>query len=459
MTAPTQTPTTPASGGNRYLAGNFAPVAEELTAFDLPVTGTIPAGLEGRLLRIGPNPVVAEDPSTYHWFTGTGMAHGVRLRDGRAEWYRNRFVRSDRVTAARGWPEVPGPRHGMGDGTANTNIIGHAGRTLAIVEAGALPVKLGYELETLARTDFGGTLPGGFTAHPKLDPATGELHAVVYYWQHGYLQYVVVGADGAVRRTVEVPVADGPMVHDMALTPTYAVLLDLPVTFDLATAMTGAALPYRWNPDHAARVGLLPREGGAGDVIWCEVDPCYVFHVLNAYDDGATVVADVVRHPRMFATDVLGPNEGTPTLERWTIDPGTGRVHEQRLDDRGQEFPRHDERRSGLRHRYGYAAAVGDGLEMGPALKHDLVAGTTEVHDYGPGRVTLEPLFVPRHPDAAEDDGWVMSYVYDATTGTSDVVILAAQDFAGDPVATIALPGRVPFGFHGNWIEDASIPG
>lgn len=368
-----------------YLEGNFAPVAEEVTAFDLPVTGTIPDGVNGRLLRIGPNPVASVDPSTYHWFSGTGMAHGLRLRDGKAEWYRNRFVRSDRVTEAKGWDAVAGPRHGPGDGTANTNLISHAGRTLALVEAGGLPVELDYELETVSRMDFDGSLPGAFSAHPKVDPHTGELHALAYYWEWDHLQYVVVGTDGRVRRTVDVAVPDGPMVHDMAITANYVVLLDLPVTFNRDAAMGGESFPYRWNPDHPARVGLLPRDGGAADVAWCEVEPCYVFHILNAYDSDGTVVADVVRYPKMFATDLLGPNEGSSTLERWTVDVASGHVGEERLDGRGQEFPRHDERRSGLPYRYGYAVAAGAGAggEHGPALKHDLAAGTTQVHDYG----------------------------------------------------------------------------
>jgi carotenoid cleavage dioxygenase len=455
MTSTTTTTT------SRYLAGNFAPVREEITAFDLEVTGTIPESLQGRLLRIGPNPVDERDPATYHWFTGNGMVHGVRLRDGRAEWYRNRYVVDDTVAATLARPATPGPRHGMGDGTANTNVIGHAGTTLAIVEAGGLPVELTYELETVAMTDFGGTLPGSFTAHPKCDSATGELHAVVYYWEWDHLQYVVVGVDGSVVRTVDVPVAGKPMTHDCAITESQVLVFDMPVTFDLELAMEGRRLPYTWNPDYGARVGLLPRDAASGDAVrWCEVDLCFVYHPLNAYDlpDGR-VVCDVVRHERMFATDRLGPNEGEPTLWRWTLDPASGRVHEELLDDRGQEFPRLDERLVGRAHRYGYGAAFGAGIEHGPALKHDLVAGTTEVHDYGPGRVTLEPVFVPASDGAAEDDGWVMSYVYDATTDRSDVVILHAQDFTGDPVATIHLPQRVPFGFHGNWLPDAATTG
>ncbi len=442
---------------NPYLAGNFAPLSEEITAFDLDVTGTIPEGLTGRLLRIGPNPVEPPDPTTYHWFTGSGMAHGLRLRDGKAEWYRNRFVRSDGVAAAKGWPTTPGPRHGMGDGTANTNVIGLAGTTYAIVEAGGLPVELTYELETVTMSNFGDTLPGSFTAHPKCDPETGELHAVVYYWEWDYVQYVVVGVDGRVRKAVNVPVPGKPMLHDCAITQSQVLVFDLPVTFDLDRALSGVqTLPYTWNPDYGARVGLLPRDAGDGSAtVWCEVDLCFVYHPLNAYDLGdGRVVCDVVKHPRMFDEDRNGPNEGSPSLWRWTLDPAAGRVHEELLDDRGQEFPRHDERLVGRQHRYGYGAAFGDNVEHGPALKHDLDKRTTEVHHYGPGRVTLEPVFVPASADAAEDDGYVMSYVYDATTDRSDVVILHAQDFTGAPIATIHLPQRVPFGFHGNWVPD-----
>ena len=443
---------------NPYLEGNFAPIDHETTAFDLPVTGTLPEELDGRYLRIGPNPVGPVDPATHHWFTGTGMVHGVRLRGGKADWYRSRYVRSDRVTEAMGWPTVPGPRHGMGDGTANTNVIEHAGRTLAIVEAGGLPVALTSELDTVERTDFDATLPGSFTAHPKRDPATGELHAVVYYWEWDFIQYVVVGVDGRVRRTVDVPVPGKPMVHDCAITQTQVVLLDLPCHFDLELALEGRPFPYRWNEAFAARVGLLPRDGAAADVRWCDLEePGYGFHPLNAYDaDDGTVVLDVVRHPAMFRTDFNGPAEGPTRLERWVCDPASGKVHADVLSDVSQEFPRHDERLLGRRHRYGYGAAFepdpAGGIRLGSLLKHDVERVTTEVHDVGPARAAMEPVFVPRHVDAAEDEGWVLIYVHDAQRDACDVVVLDAQDFAGEPVATVHLPVRVPFGFHGNWV-------
>jgi carotenoid cleavage dioxygenase len=340
----------------------------------------------------------------------------------------------------------------------NTNVIGHAGRTFALVEAGSTPVELDYELETLTRTDFGGTLPGGFTAHPKRDPKTNELHACVYYFGWDYIQYVVVGADGRVRKTVDVPLDDRPMIHDCSITENWFVILDLPVIFDAEVAMSGSGMPYHWAQDRAARVGLLPREGEAKDVVWSEVDPCYVFHPLNSYEDSdGRVVLDVVRHPRMFATDEHGPSEGATTLERWLVDPKGGPVKESRLDDHSQEFPRMDERRIGSHHRFGYAAALHQGVETPRGLlKHDLEQSTTQIYDEGSHRQFMEPVFVPRSADADEDDGWLMAYVHDAKENKADVVVLHAQDLAAGPVATVHLPDRVPFGFHCNWVPDES---
>ena len=440
------------------LSGNFGPVAEETTARDLRVTGRIPEQLEGRLLRIGPNPI-APDPATYHWFLGNGLVHGLALRGGRAAWYRSRFVRDDEVVAAKGWPPVPGPQRAdqLGGGIANTNVISHAGRTFAIVEGGNLPVELDDNLATVRRSDFGGTLRAGFSAHPKRDPDTGELHAAVYGAGARRIQYVVVGVDGRVRKTVDVPVPGSPMVHDCAITPSYFVLLDLPVVVDEAAAGGGGGLPYTWQPDYGARVGLLPRDGGAQDVIWREIEPCFVFHPLNAFEDGdGRVVVDVVRLPQSFASERYQAGNGPPTLDRWTIDPRGGPVKEERLDDRPQEFPRHDERRVGKPHRYGYSVEIGPGFSFEALLKHDLRERRTERHEEGPARRFMEPVFVPRSPDAEEDDGWVLAYAYDADADRSDVVILDARDFSAEPVATIHLPVRVPFGFHGNWIPDVS---
>src|ERR1700754_4761866 len=190
---------------NPYLNGNYAPVREEITAIDLEVTGTIPDYLDGRYLRTGPNPMGDPDPAKYHWFLGEGMAHGLRLRDGNAHWYRNRWVRSADVARALGetWPG--GPHTGGFDFASNTNIVGHAGKTLALTEFGVRPYELTEELETVGPSDFCGTLFGGYSAHPKRDPNSGELHAVSYNPMRGnVVQYTVTGVDGKVRRTVNI---------------------------------------------------------------------------------------------------------------------------------------------------------------------------------------------------------------------------------------------------------------
>jgi len=454
--------TTTALDGSRYLTGAFAPVSDEVTAFDLEVLeGEIPTELTGRYLRNGPNPFSVSDAANYHWFTGSGMVHGIRLRAGKAEWYRNRWVRSPQLAAEMGEDAPENPTVDDQVFAANTNVIGHAGSTFAIVEAGSPPIELSYELDTVRVSNLDGTLPKAFSAHPKRNPATGDLHVAAYWWGWGnQMQYLVVGADGRVKTAVDVPLPGAPMIHDIAITEHWAVLFDLPCTFDLDIAMAGAQLPYRWNPEYGARLGLLPIDG-SGTAQWFEIEPCYVYHPLNAYEraDGV-VVLDAVRHPSMFATDVNGPNEGAATLDRWTLDPATGSVTSSRLDDRSQEFPRHDERLLGRRHRFGYGVGFETSAELSRpevsvAIKHDVDAGTNEVHDYGQGRSTGELVFVPSSDEAAEDDGWLMSLVHDAGTDRSELVILHSQDFTGSPVARVALPQRVPVGFHGNWIPDA----
>lgn len=334
--------------GNRYLEGGFAPLQQEYTLTELPVAGTIPDHLNGRYLRNGPNPIGEIDPDLYHWFSGDGMVHGIRIRDGKAEWYRNRWVRGPETVVALGEPPILGYRGPSGIG-ANTNVIGHAGRTLALVEAGIKCYELTDELDTVGVCDFDGTITGGYTAHPQRDPDTGELHAVSYSFGRGNkVQYSVIGVDGRARRSVDIEVAGVTMMHDFSLTEKYVVFYDLPVTFDaragaemmvprglrlpvrlLLSALIGRIripdpvraqevtkvsrdrrLPFSWNPKYQARIGVMPRDGDNADVRWFDIEPCYVFHPMNAYDDGNTIVLDVVRHPKMFDTERRGPYEG-----------------------------------------------------------------------------------------------------------------------------------------------------
>ncbi len=478
---------------NRYLQENFAPVRTEQSLTDLTVTGNLPAHLDGRYLRIGPNPV-GHPGEGHHWFLGDGMVHGVRLVDGQATWYRNRYVRSEHVTSALGEPSRSAGWDNI-DFAANTHVIEHAGKTLALVEGGSSPYELTEDLDTVGPTDFDGTLrmgslPAGYSAHPHEDPETGELHAVSYNWLRGNrVDYTVRGTDGRIRRTVPIQVGGSPMMHDFALTENYIVLYDLPVVFDKRRAVEGmpramrlpvrlmmsaiigrnplpdpvitriargsrssdpmSTLPYTWDEDYPARLGLMPRDGGSEDVRWFDIDPCFVFHTLNAYEDAGTVVIDVVRHDRMFATVLNGPEEGPATLARFTIDLSSNKVREDRFDEHAQEFPRIDERLTGRRHRFGYSVGFQDAQGGDAVLRHDLAAGSTSVRNLGAGREAGEFCFVPSDGATEETDGVLMGYVYDRDSDTSDLVVLDAETL--EDVASVHLPVRVPAGFHGSW--------
>jgi carotenoid cleavage dioxygenase len=444
---------TPPTASNPFLSGNFAPVESETTCFDLDIHGKIPEELNGRFIRIGPNPIGPIDPLRFHWFLGTGMAHGLRLRGGRAEWYRSRFVLDAEAAEALGRAPIPGPGAGRRDGVVNTHFTTAAGKLYALVEAGSLPIELDDELESVARSDFGGTLEAGFAPHPKYDPATGVQHALVY--EPGLpVRYLTLDATGRATTVARIDLPHTPMIHDVAFTDSSIVVLDLPVTFQPEATRTG--LPWLWDERKDARVGLLPRDGDVERLQWFEAPRCFVFHFLNAYDDGDRTIVDLVRYPRMFAADPSAPSEGPSMLARWTLDRSSGRLSETILDQRAPEFPRINGTFAGRPYQYGYTARAPNVGQNGPAIKHDLERGSSEVHDYGRGRVTLEPVFVPRPDPRSEDDGWVLSYVYDANRDQSDVVILEARDFRGDPVATVRLPVRVPYGFHGGWVPDGS---
>jgi carotenoid cleavage dioxygenase-like enzyme len=460
----TDTANAAAGTTSRYLSDNYAPITEEITAFDLAVIGELPAELSGRYLRNGPNPIAEVDPATHHWFVGDGMVHGLRLHEGRAEWYRNRYVGSSQVSGHRGLPDIDGPNWNDSPLGPNTNVGGFAGTTWAMVEAGGCPVELGYDLDTIGRNDFHGTLPGGFTAHPKVDPDTGEMHAMAYspaQWMD-HVQYVVVGADGRVRRTVDIPLGMS-MLHDMSLTQRYAVVYDQPVTVDLDLAFAGR-FPFRWNPDYGNRVGLLPREGEAEEILWIDAPICYSFHPLNAYDalDGSVVI-DLCVYDRMFDTDLLGPfGDGMARLERWVLNPAARTMSATVVDEFPNEFPRHRGALTGKPHRYGYCASPSADPRAGwPTLKHDLHTGERTVFDHGPGRAAGEPVFIGRagtDPVTAEDDGWLVTLVHDLPAGTAEFVVLDAQDLGRGYVARVPLPQRVPFGFHGNWVSDRAVP-
>lgn len=429
--------------GEYFLQDNFAPVADELTEFDLPVDGAIPADLNGWYLRNGPNPRQAGA----HWFTGDGMIHGVRIEGGRAKWYRNRWVRTDTFDADVPLYNADGTRN-LRSSVANTHVVSHAGKTLALVES-ALPYEITNDLETLGAYDFGGKLVDSMTAHPKICPTTGELHFFGYgniFTPHVTYHRADANGELTINRPLEVPGLT--MMHDFALTAEHVVFMDLPITFNVDVAMRGNGdMPYRWDDAYGARLGVMRRDDPFGDVRWFDIDPCYVFHVANAYDSDNSIVLQAVRYPELWRDSGGFDTDGV--LWSWTIDLQNGKVRERQLDDRAVEFPRIDDRLATLPARY--AVAVGDAR----LVRYDLTTGDAVEHSFGnvasPGGPG-EAVFVPQPGPADESSGWYIGYVYDPVRDGSDLVILDASDFAGPPVARVKLPQRVPYGFHGNWL-------
>lgn len=434
-----------------HLRGNGRPVTEEQTLTELKVTGTIPRELDGRYVRNGANPFTG---TSTHPFFGDGMLHAVRLRDGKAQWYRNRYVQTPFIAN----PSVdildPSVLMDMKSSKANTHVFGHAGKILAL-EEGHFPYVLDGDLNTVGATDFDGVLNGSFTAHPKVCPVTGELLAFGYSAFEPYLRYLRVSAEGRLVQVENITVGGPTMMHDFNVTRNHVVFMDLPAVFNMQLAMSGE-MPIRWDDSYPARLGVMPRNGTDADVKWFDIDPCYVFHPMNSYEDGDNIVLDVARFSHIWRDSAM--DFPAPNLWRWTIDTARGTVREEQVDDRAGEFPRVADSVVGLKHRYGYlmsmSGAFGSEDPMstsGAMLKYDRETGASTSIELGRGCVGGEAVFVPSASPASEDDGYLMTYVYDARSDSSRFVIMDAATMDDSPVASVDLP-RVPNGFHGNWI-------
>ncbi|MFF1901863.1 carotenoid oxygenase family protein [Kitasatospora sp. NPDC058218] len=445
-----------------YLTGHYAPVADEITATGLTVEGHLPPELTGRLLRNSHNPKPGITPT--HWFKGSGMVHGIRLRDGRAEWYRNRWVHTPALDGA---PYLTEHGPDLTASTAGTHVIEHAGRLLALCEAN-LPFELTADLETVGAYDFGGKLTSAMTAHPKEDPVTGELHFFASSPFPPYLIHHVSSPDGTVLESQEVPGASAALKHDFAVTEHHVVFLEGSVTFDPAEH---SGIPYRWHDAQASRIGVMPRgAGGAARVRWYEIGQGYTMHLANAYEDARGRV--VIEGPAVgregwqrswnwwVGTPDRGaePNSGSRS-RRWTVDLTTDTVREEQTDDLTVEFPTINEEYLGREHRYQYALSFPDDLGIGnhTLVKYDRATGARTLRPFGTGRLPSEAVFVPAEGATEEDAGYLLTIVGDLNTETSELLVLDASDLAAPPIATVHLPRRVPAMIHGSWIPDAAL--
>ena len=454
---------------------NFAPIATEYELEALPVSGELPRGLNGTLFRNGPNPQFKPIDPQQHWFVGDGMIHAFTLQNGRAA-YRNRWVRTDKWMAehAAGHalaPSFAGPAGSDAQqvpdtGVANTNIIWHAGRLLALEEAHR-PFELDRAtLTTLGVQDFSGAIGGPFTAHPKIDPNTGEM-VFFGYSVEGKLtpdmSYGTIDPAGRVTRYERFEAPYCAMVHDFAVTNRHVVFPVLPLTGSMERAQAGQ-MPYAWEPELGGYIGVMRRDRGVASLRWFRAESCFVFHVLNAWDDGDRIIVDVMQYgaPPLFPRadgGQSGPAETSAHLVRWTIDPsaGTDALSSVVMDDMRGEFPRIDDRRAGLCNRFGtFVGASHDAAGLDTVVWLDFVSGRRNAFTLPNGDGVSEAVFVPRGTRAAEGDGWLLAVAWRGEQRRSDLIVLDTDGIERGPVATVHLPHRVPFGFHGNWVGDTT---
>ncbi|GAX40064.1 carotenoid oxygenase [Tolypothrix sp. NIES-4075] len=448
---------------NPYLDGNFAPIHKEITTDTLKVIGELPPDLSGMFVRNGPNPQWTPI-GQYHWFDGDGMLHGVRISNGKAS-YRNRYVQTKgwKIEHEAGlalWSGILESSQNNPDNyyknTANTALIWHAGQFLALWEGGAPHVIKLPNLDTISEYTYNGKLKSAFTAHPKVDPVTGEMMFFGYSFTPPYLQYSVVSASGELLRTVPIDLPMGVMMHDFAITENYTIFMDLPLTFSPQRAQRGEP-GIMFERDRPSRFGIVPRHGDTSNIRWFESPACYVFHTLNAYEEGNEVVLIACR---MNSTTIFGspqdthadPQANITRLYQWRFNLITGAVCEEMLDDVPTEFPRVNENFLGRQTRYGYASKIAGGI-----IKYDFSNGKSQTHEFGKGRYGGEAVFAPFPNATTEDEGWLITFVHDTREDTSELVVVNAQDVNAEPVARVIIPQRVPHGFHGAWVSEEQL--
>lgn len=491
-----------------FLEGNYAPVGRESDFVDLaPSRGRIPDALRGTLFRMSPAPRFQPlHRRFYHWFDGDGMIDAFTFAEGRVH-HRNRWVRTEKLALeeraghalfggirdlalspfegflALGFtpleilslplrkalgqpiPEAQLLRILRAVARANTSIQLVAGRLLALQE-GSVPYEIDPEtLATIGPFDFGGALEarrGGSVAHPKQDARTGDHYTFGYGLDHGGFTYYVFDRGGALKLRRDIPAPYPSMMHDFSITETRAVFYHLPAVLHMGDPRANTV---RWEPSRGARLCVLSRDTDEGSPRWYELPSCYIYHQLNAFDDGDAVVLDVVRYPRLPLFDGGGENPNAPIhdyapgkLVRIRLDLASSELREEFLCELTCEFPMIDLRYAGRRHRHGWLAAhvepsSGHGLHN-TLLHLDLETRELRRRVLGPTSYPSEPLFIPRAAEleGPEGDGYLLATVYHADSRSSELLLLDAQRIDADPVAVIPTPQRIPFGFHGTFV-------
>lgn len=472
MTAPSAVTN---SSNQPFLTGQFTPVAKEIDVASCKVTGEIPQELRGKFIQNGPNPRF-EPLGRYHMFDGDGMLHSVDFQDG-AVSYKNRWIRTPMFQVEEkagralypGLAEImnfPGPEL-VGDAgpiknPANTNIVRYAGKLLALYETG-MPVEVTDDLETLGIRDFDGKLPSGVTAHPRIDPATGEMYFFAYSLFAPYLRYFVADANGNLIHAIDLDTPAPTMIHDFLITDEHAVFLDSPIVLDVNAVNTGEPIA-QFKAENGTRLGVIPRMGGAADITWYEIENGHVQHFWNGWhEDGIIEVSGTFNTNPQFGMDTDGELDDSSAsgqagvATRFKIDLKKGEASVERFDDMEGDFCRVNDERTGVRTRHHYMGGFLDARgaigEFDTAVKYDDQTNQRQVWHSGKGHHIGEGVFAPRPGATDEDDGWLLLTDHDHTENTTDVCVFDAKDITAGPIARVHMPQKIPFGFHANWFK------
>ncbi|MCA9654862.1 MAG: carotenoid oxygenase family protein [Myxococcales bacterium] len=461
---------------SEYLEGIFAPVTDERHDVPLTVRGELPADLHGMFVRNGPNPRFPVE-GRYHWFDGDAMVHGVCFADGEAR-YTNRYVRSaafevETKAGAAMWAGIMEPmelRHPISPmkDNPNTDLVWHAGKLLALWYLGGEPVRLEVpSLRTLGPERFADELPAGMSAHPKVDAHTGEMMIFDFQFHaRPFLRYGLVSAQGELLRMFPIEMPGPRFFHDIGITERSTIFLDLPMLWDPELLRQGKRrIVYR--KDMPTRFGVIDRHATSDTTRWLETEACYVYHVINCYEDGDEIVVVACRvDDPMPKSREPGPHtrsrleflELAPMLHRWRLSPATGEVRGEQLDDVPTEFPRMNDRWLGRPARYCYnpRLAPSSAVCFDGWIKYDLERGRSWVHALPADRVGDEAVFAPRPGASEEDDGYLVSFVHDRGGGPSRCVVIDARTM--EERASLELPQRIPTGFHATWIPGGELP-